>query len=120
MFNRLFFCEKCFHRDGPHPEDDCVIFDLESGCYLLIKFAVVSKSFFPESKGFTPHIVKIVEKDKDKIQSIVNIDFDMVCSVCSGNFIKKDNTKTKSNYEFKWSRYSAKWEKWLDILSTQF
>lgn len=117
IFNRLFFCERCFFNGGPSGEDKCLIFDEVDSIYYIYLYEELNMFLIkPFVKGFTPHLVQLLTYSDES-----SVDYRMICSICGVEFkSNKNKSYSISLIEEKWFSHYTTPKKWKEILSKRF
>lgn len=116
IFNRIFFCEKCFFAGGPNLRDDVIIFSESEEMFLLYKFQQIIKEIKTLPRGFTPHLVQFTSYHHGETPLIK---YQMLCGVCGVDEINK-KIPNKSECEFvSWREYETNANHWQEIINNK-
>lgn len=106
IFNRIFFCEKCFFAGGPNLRDDVIIFSESEKMFLLYKFQQIIKEIKTLPRGFTPHLVQFTSYHHGETPLIK---YQMLCGVCGVEINKK----------IPWREYETNANHWQEIINNK-
>lgn len=118
IFNRIFFCDRCYFLGGPRLNDNVVIFSESEEMFLLYKFKHITREIKTLSRGFTPHLVQFTKSIPVADSDEPHIEYNMTCGVCGVEVVKHPDDKKECVFK-RWEKYITRLKDWDQIVDNR-